>query len=190
MALLGQKPLTALRQEMRRLHGHNVSPQELATLLVSEVLRPDLTGGETAQMVLRAAAQAQHAAHPARAASKSEPPSEKTHLAKASPQLRPLAQELYNYAAAVGPEVVVKSMRSCIAFRTTGNFCCLDVYRNHFFVVLNLDPAQAKDCAFARDVRGVGHQGTGDLQLRIEKPEQLEKAKELALLSYQRSLSV
>ena len=79
-------------------------------------------------------------------------------------------------------------MSSCIAFRTTRNFCCLDVYGKHLFVVLNLDPSVAAGCEFARDVSNVGHQGTGDLQLRIEGPAQVEKAKELALLAYQTSL--
>jgi predicted transport protein len=79
-------------------------------------------------------------------------------------------------------------MKSCLAFRTSRNFCCFDIYAKHFFLALDLDPALADGCAFARDVSGVGHQGTGDLQLRIEGPEQLEKAEQLALLAYQTSL--
>ena len=53
---------------------------------------------------------------------------------------------------------------------------------------MNLDPSAAAGCEFARDVRGVGHQGTGDLQLRVQGPEQMEKAKELAARAYRESL--
>jgi len=191
-ALLGQKMLSALRLEMRRLHGHNVSPQELATLLVSDVFRPDVQGDETAQLILKAAALKKKAAsspgksgHQPQAA-----PTSEDHLSKAEGELRRIADELFAYVAGLGPDVSVKPLKSCIAFRTTRNFCCLDVYSKHLFVVLNLDPNVAKGYEFARDVSHVGHQGTGDLQLRIEGPEQVEKARELTLLAYQTSLRI
>ena len=190
-ALLGQKMLNTLRLEMRRLHGHNVSPQELATMLVSEVFRPDVQGDETAQLILKAAAQKRKAAngpgksdHPSQAALQPE-----YHLSKADGELRGIAQELFSLHGRPWPDVSVKPMKSCIAFRTTRNFCCLDVYGKHLFLALDIDPVLGEGCEFARDVRGVGHQGTGDLQLRVQGPEQLEKAKELALLAYRMSLN-
>ncbi len=188
-ALLGQKMLNALRLEMRRLHGHNVSPQELATMLVSEVFRPDVQGDETAQLILRAAAQKRAASSDGKSAALARATATpENHLAKAGGALRGVANELFAYVAALGPDVAVKPMSSCIAFRTTRNFCCLDVYGKHLFVVLSLDPSMAADCEFARDVSNVGHQGTGDLQLRIEGPEQIDKAKELAARAYRESL--
>jgi predicted transport protein len=189
-ALLSQKVLGALRLEMRRLHGHNVSPQELATLLVSEVFRPDVTGDATAQLVLKAAAQKQRAANGTAksGAQLHAAPTCEDQLSKAGEALRGVADELVAYVAALGPEVSVKPLKNCIAFLTSHNFCCLDVYSKHLFLVLNLDPARGSGCEFARDVSSIGHQGTGDLQLRIEGPAQIEKAKELALLAYRTSL--
>ncbi len=186
-ALLSQKVLSALRQEMRRLHGHNVSPQELATLLVQEVFRPDVQGNDTARLILKAAAQkrANGAAHVARAEKAAV--SVETHLAKAGPTLRSCADEFCAFVAGLGPDVIVKPMPSYIAFRTARNFCCMDVYGNHFFVTLELDPKQATGCGFARDVSEIGHLGTGALQLRVEGPEQLEAAREFVRRAYQAS---
>jgi predicted transport protein/predicted type IV restriction endonuclease len=189
-ALLAQKMLNALRLEMRRLYGHNVSPQELATMLVSEVFRPDVQGDETAQLILKAAAQKRKAAGSA-LKSGHQPqttPRPEDHLSRADGELRAVADELFAYLAALGSDVSVKPMKSCIAFRTKRNFCCLDIYGKHFFLALDLDPALADGCGFARDVSAVGHQGTGDLQLRVDGAEQIAKAKELALLAYQTSL--
>jgi len=60
--LLGEKMLKALRLEMRGLTEHSASPQELATLLVEEVLRPDVQGDDTARLIRRAAAHSRAAA--------------------------------------------------------------------------------------------------------------------------------
>jgi predicted transport protein/predicted type IV restriction endonuclease len=185
----GQKMLNALRLEMRRLHGHNVSLEELATMLVSEVFRPDVQGDETSRLILRAAAQKKAAGGAGRAGTQPRAASTpEDQLAKAAGALRPIANELFAYLAGLGHEVVVKPMRSYIAFHTVHNFCCLDVYGKHLFLALELDPTLADACEFARDVSGIGHQGTGDLQLRIAGTAQVEKAKELARLAYEASL--
>jgi len=54
--LLGEKMLDRLRLEMRAQHGHNASHQELATILVEEVFRPDVQDDETTRLIRRAAA--------------------------------------------------------------------------------------------------------------------------------------
>ncbi|MGO8683098.1 MAG: DUF5655 domain-containing protein [Thermoleophilia bacterium] len=189
-ALLDQKVLNALRLEMRRRHGHNVSPQELATMLVSEVFRPDVQGDETAQLILKAAAQKRTVvSHAERPNNRSHVlPKPEDHLATADGELRAIADELFAYLAALGGDVAVKPLSTYIAFHTRHNFCSLAVYPKHLFLDLNLDPAVADGCQFARDVTNIGHQGTGDLQLRIDKAEQIEKAKQLALLAYETSL--
>jgi len=40
---------------------------------------------------------------------------------------------------------------------------------------------------FTRDVRSIGHFGTGDLEIRIKSAEDLEKAKPLLIKSYESS---
>lgn len=51
---------------------------------------------------------------------------------------------------------------------------------------LPLDPASVKlEDGFSRDVRGVGHHGTGDLEVVIRNLEDLEKAKPLIQKSFE-----
>jgi predicted transport protein len=38
-----------------------------------------------------------------------------------------------------------------------------------------------------RDVRQIGHFGTGDLEVRVERADQVARAKELAKLAYEKS---
>lgn len=54
--LLGEKMLATLRREMKAAYGHAASAQELATILVDEVICPDAQDKETARLLRRASA--------------------------------------------------------------------------------------------------------------------------------------
>lgn len=54
--LLGEKMLRALRAEMRAGTGHMASLEEIATILVEEVIRPEVQGDGTARLIRKAAA--------------------------------------------------------------------------------------------------------------------------------------
>ncbi|MEQ9000951.1 MAG: hypothetical protein RID53_31170 [Coleofasciculus sp. B1-GNL1-01] len=59
------------------------------------------------------------------------------------------------------------------------NTHCLVVY-------LKLDPDTVQiEEGFSRDMRGIGHWGTGDLELTIKNLEGLEKAKPLIVRSHE-----
>ncbi|HOT24286.1 MAG TPA: DUF5655 domain-containing protein [Thermoleophilia bacterium] len=109
------------------------------------------------------------------------------HLAKAKGELRAIADELYEYVRDLGEDVVVAPVKYYVVFRTTRNFCCLEVHGKHLFLYLALDPAVGAGCGFCRDVRQIGHFGTGDLEVRVERADQVAKAKELAKLAYERA---
>ena len=55
-ALLNEKMLRALRAEMRAATGHLATLSEIATILVEEVIRPEVLGDETSRLVRKAAA--------------------------------------------------------------------------------------------------------------------------------------
>jgi len=109
------------------------------------------------------------------------------HLAKAKGELRAIADELYEYVRDLGEDVVVAPVKYYVVFRITRNFCCLEVHGKHLFLYLALDPAVGAGCGFCRDVRQIGHFGTGDLEVRVERADQVAKAKELAKLAYERA---
>ena len=54
------------------------------------------------------------------------------------------------------------------------------------YVKLNPDEVQLED-GFTRDVRNIGHYGTGDLEITIRTEEDLTKAEPLILRSYEGS---
>lgn len=50
---------------------------------------------------------------------------------------------------------------------------------------LNINPDEVKlEEGFTRDVRNIGHFGTGNLEIRINSKDDFEKAKELITKSY------
>lgn len=60
-ALLGTPMLVKLRSEMRAATGYRVPIDELATILVEDVIRADIQSGETARLIKKAAAAAKGA---------------------------------------------------------------------------------------------------------------------------------
>lgn len=54
--LLSEKMLRALRAEMRAATGHLATLSEIATILVEEVIRPEMLGDDTARLIRKAAA--------------------------------------------------------------------------------------------------------------------------------------
>jgi predicted transport protein len=72
------------------------------------------------------------------------------------------------------------------AYRRLRNFACLCTpQRSKLLLYLKVDP-QAVDLVpgFTRDVSGLGHHGTGDLEVQLRTGEDLERAKDLFRLGY------
>jgi len=55
-------------------------------------------------------------------------------------------------------------------------------------IYLKVDPSSIElEDGFTRDVRNVGHFGTGDLEVTMKNHEDLERAKDLIIQSYEGS---
>ena len=77
-------------------------------------------------------------------------------------------------------------MKLYVAYRTSQNIACMEVQKQKVYLFLKLDPRKhAGPQGLSRDVSNIGHFGTGDLELTIKSPEDLEKAKEFITLAYQ-----
>ena len=88
---------------------------------------------------------------------------------------------------ALGDDVQIKTNDNYVAFRRLKNFACVEVKPQirHLKVHLRLDPDTLPlDPGFTRDVRNIGHFGTGDLEVIITDSATLEKAKPLIEKSY------
>ena len=66
------------------------------------------------------------------------------------------------------------------------NFACVKIMKSELLVWAKVDPKTVElEGHFTKDVTNLGHLGTGNLEIRIENPKALEKAKPLLLRSYQ-----
>uniref|UniRef100_A0AAU2VMI1 DUF5655 domain-containing protein n=1 Tax=Streptomyces sp. NBC_00008 TaxID=2903610 RepID=A0AAU2VMI1_9ACTN len=92
--------------------------------------------------------------------------------------LRDLYAELDEALTAWG-EVEVASLRHYIAYRRLVNVASVIFRPKHeaILVYLRLDPGTVElEEGFTRDMRGIGHLGTGDLEVRVVSAADLEKA--------------
>lgn len=111
-------------------------------------------------------------------------------MAEAPQSLLDLYHLLSDYMLAMGDDVETKTTAYYIAFRRIKNFASLE-FRNQakkllVFVKVNPDTV-ALEPGFTRDVRGIGHFGTGDLEITIQSAADAEKAKSFLDKSYSES---
>lgn len=112
------------------------------------------------------------------------------YLAQAPEDLRDLYGELEAFMLALGDDVTSKVLRLYVAFRRIKNFACVEVHpqSRKLLIFLKVDPDSVNlEPGFSRDVRQVGHFGTGDLEVALRSGADLEKAKSLILSSYEAS---
>jgi len=109
-------------------------------------------------------------------------------IEEAPPALLDLYHAVADYLQAEGDDVQVKTTDSYIAFRRLKNFACVEL-RNQIGKLLayvRIDPDTVTiEPGFTRDVRGIGHFGTGDLEITIQSMADLDKAKSLFDAAYQ-----
>lgn len=111
-------------------------------------------------------------------------------LGQAPPELSTLYEQLDAYLVALGDDVSKKATKQYFAYRRLRNFACVEVHpqSRNLLVYLKVNPDDvALEEGFSRDVRNIGHFGTGDLELRIATQGQLDRAQELVRMSYENS---
>ncbi len=107
-------------------------------------------------------------------------------LADLSPSLRELFESLETYFLSLGDDVQRKDLRLYIAFKRMKNFTTIIFQKNRLVLYLHLDPRsfELRD-GFSRDVREIGHWGTGDLEIIVDDSADLERAKPLIRQAYE-----
>jgi len=113
-----------------------------------------------------------------------------TQMDEAPVELRDLYEAVSNHLSAAGDDVTVKVTDYYIAFRRIKNFACVEL-RNQLgkiLVFVKVDPDTIDlQPGFTRDVRKIGHFGTGDLEITIASDADFEKAKPLLDRAYHES---
>jgi len=109
-------------------------------------------------------------------------------LEKSDTNLSDLFEALKAFHLALGDDVQMKVLKFYFAFKRLENFACVEVHPQAekllVFVKVNPDTIQLEK-EFTRDVRKIGHFGTGDLEISIRSEADLERAKPLILQSYE-----
>jgi predicted transport protein len=109
-------------------------------------------------------------------------------LQKADTNLRDLFEALKAFLMALGDDVQMKTLKFYFAFKRFKNFACVEVHpqAEKLLVYVKVNPDEMElEKDFARDVRKIGHFGTGDLEISIRSEADLERAKPLILQSYE-----
>jgi predicted transport protein len=102
------------------------------------------------------------------------------HVDKAQGDLRSLVMECREFVLSLSDSVEEIPKKLYVAYKVTQNFLCLEVHHKKFYLYLKASKEEFDHIpGNARDVRMIGHFGTGDLELTISTSEELEKAKPL-----------
>lgn len=103
-----------------------------------------------------------------------------------SPDLRALFDSLEGYVTSLGDDVKRKDLKLYVAFKRLRNFTCVGFKKDGLFLWLKLDPTVvALEQGFSRDVRQIGHWGTGDVEIMIRNHSDLDRAKALIQKAYE-----
>jgi predicted transport protein len=99
-------------------------------------------------------------------------------LADLPPSIEKIFDELDAYLRSLGDDVQRKDLKLYIAFKRLRNFATVVFQAKMLRVYLHVNPDDyTLEEGFLRDVRSIGHWGTGDLELMIDSLDDLEKAK-------------
>lgn len=109
------------------------------------------------------------------------------YIAQADESVRELYETLRLYLLGLGDDVLEKHTKLYVAFRRLKNFACVEVHPQSktLLVYVKVDPTSVNLVeGLTRDVREIGHFGTGDLEIRISSHQDLESAFPLLEKSY------
>lgn len=111
-------------------------------------------------------------------------------LEQSPPPMKDLYAQVEAFVLALGDDVSKKTTRFYVAFRRIKNFACIEVHpqAEKLLVYVKVDPDSITlESGFTRDVRNIGHFGTGDLEITIRTAEDLARCQFLLVTSYQKS---
>ena len=108
------------------------------------------------------------------------------HFNKTNDKMKMLLQELREFILDIDETIEEAPKKLYIAYKFTQNFVCVEVKKDKIVLFLKINPDEIdKMPAKARDVRGIGHFGTGDFEYTLDSREGFEEAQYLIMRSFQ-----
>ena len=112
----------------------------------------------------------------------------KTHTEKvqsATDGMNRLYTSVCDYIESLGDDIISNQLKYYLAYKKVKNFVCVEIYNKQVILYLKLNPDSVEmQDGFTRDMRNIGHYGTGDLEVVIKNSDDFEKAKTLILRAY------
>ncbi len=107
------------------------------------------------------------------------------HLNKADNKLKDIVLSLQSYIMQIDDSIEENPKKFYIAYKISQNFACVEVQKNKIILNLKINPDEIKPLPTnARDVRNIGHYGTGDFEYVIKNEDDFEKAKDYILKAF------
>ena len=110
------------------------------------------------------------------------------YISDADESLTALYNSLRDFILTIGDDVQESVLKFYVAFKCIKNFACVEVRPNvqTIKIYVKVDPTTVEiDSSFMRDMRKIGHYGTGDLEIDVTSLETLEKAKKFIEMAYE-----
>lgn len=114
--------------------------------------------------------------------------SQKSHLEKlaaASDDMKTLYHSVCDFIESLGDDIAQNQLKYYLAYKKVQNMACIEIYDKKIVLFLKIDPDTVTlEKGFTRDMRNIGHFGTGDLQITLKNAADFEKAKPLIEKAY------
>jgi predicted transport protein len=109
----------------------------------------------------------------------------KEHFENLDERMLELFNTIRDYIISLDSSIEETPKKNYIAYKTSQNFVCLQTYRRKLTLYLKLNPEEVDPkLKQGRDVRNIGHFGTGDFELTINDLTDFEETKELINEAY------
>ena len=103
-----------------------------------------------------------------------------------SPEFLSLFGTIEGYITSLGDDIQRNNLKFYVAFKRLRNFACVGVKKDGLCLWLKLDAATTLyEPGFSRDVRNIGHWGTGDVEIIIKSHADIDKAKPFIQKAYE-----
>lgn len=100
--------------------------------------------------------------------------------------VRELYDSIKDYILSLGDDVSENQLKLYTAFKKIKNIVCAEIRSKNIFLYLKIDPETVEEeQGFLRDVRKIGHWGTGDTEITIKNAVDFNKAKKYIDMAYE-----
>lgn len=106
-------------------------------------------------------------------------------LEEASQNTKALFEALKRAILSQGEDVSEKATKLYIAYKRTRNFASIVAKKDELLLFLHVNPDSVEKKDGMRDVRAIGHWGTGDLEIKIRQLEDIQQVTPLILQAYE-----